>query len=87
MDSPSIASDFHSKIDLRSWSSLDAMFLTMANALDGTNEKLEVVFNALVPEVAGEFKPVDPGGFLEMCQTKATVRLEYVCKTERPKTT
>lgn len=50
----------------------------MANLLDGTGEKLEVVFNALAPVVPGEFKPVDPGRFLERCRTKATVTFGYI---------
>lgn len=78
-DFPSTATEIDSRIDLHSWSRLDAMFLTMANKLDGTDEKLEVVFNALVPNAAaGEFNPVDPGRFLERCRTKATVRFESI---------
>ena len=77
-DFPSLASDLDSWIDFRSWSRLDSLFLKMATALDGTGQKLEVVFNALLPMVPGEFLPVDPGRFLEKCQTKATVRFGYI---------
>jgi hypothetical protein len=77
-DIPTIASNVHSVIDFRSWVRLDAVLLAMANNLDGTDEKLEVVFNALASEVPGMFSPVDPGRFLERCRTKATVRFEYV---------
>lgn len=50
----------------------------MADALEQTEENLELVFNALVPNVPGELSPVDLGRFLEGCRTKAIVKLERV---------
>ena len=73
-DFPCSAAEIDSGIDLPSWTCLDAMFLTMANRLDGTGEKLEIVFNALNSNVIVEFRPLVPGRFLEKCRTKATVR-------------
>ena len=52
---------------------MDAIFLTMANKLDGTGEKLEVIFR----NVPGWFDPVNIECLLEMCRTKATVRVEH----------
>jgi hypothetical protein len=78
-DFPMITADIDSGINIPSWSRLDAIFLRMANMLDPTNEKLELVFNALVPDVPGEeLDPVDPGRFLERCRTKAIVRFERI---------
>jgi hypothetical protein len=48
----------------------------MANALDPTGERLELVFIALPSNDPAEFDPVDPGRFLERCRTKAIVRFE-----------
>jgi hypothetical protein len=69
-DFPFFVSNVNPRIDIHSWYGLDAMFLTMANRLDGTGEKLEVVFKALAPNVVGEF---NPGWFLERCRTKVIV--------------
>lgn len=54
------------------------VFLRMANALDCTNQQLELIFKALVPNAFGEFSPVDLGRFLEGCRTKAVVRFERI---------
>lgn len=75
-DFPMTATEIDSGINLQSWSRLDAIFLRMANTLDHTGQKLEIVFNALIPNVLGELNPVDPGRFLERCRTKAIVRFE-----------
>jgi hypothetical protein len=77
-DFPSTTADIYSGINISSWSALDAMFLGMANALCPTDGRLELVFNALAPEVLGEFNPVYPGRFLESCRTKAMVRFERI---------
>lgn len=79
LDFPCDPPEIDSEIDLDRWSGLDAMFLTMAGMLDGTGEKLEIVFNALASNVDGELKPVEPGRFLERCRAKAAVRFEYWC--------
>jgi hypothetical protein len=77
-DFPSAAADIGSTINLnlRSWSSLDLMFLKMASRLSGAEEKLEVVFNAVETDDPEVFNPVAVGRFLERCRTKATVRFE-----------
>jgi hypothetical protein len=77
-DTPSTAAGIDPEIDVHSWSRLDALFLKMADALGPTDGNLELVFNALVPDDSGEFKPVDPGRFLEWCRTKAVVRFEPI---------
>lgn len=77
-DSPSSTADIDVGIDTSSWSKLDAMFLRMADALCPTDGRLELVFNALIPGVLGNFNPVYPGRFLEECRTKAMVRFERI---------
>jgi hypothetical protein len=77
-DFPSISTELDSGINIRAWAGLDALFLKMADKLDGTGEKLEIVFNALAPNVFGEFRTVVPGRFLEKCRAKATVRFEHI---------
>ena len=77
-DSPSTTADINSEIDIHSWSRLDAMFLRMANLLCPTDGRLELVFDALVPEIFGDFNPIYPGRFLEECRTKAMVRFERI---------
>ena len=73
----STASYNHSAIDLASWSTLDEMFLKMANTLDGESEsdaKLEVVFKVF------DLRPYGVSGdpeFLKECRAKATVGFEY----------
>jgi len=78
-DIPSAAADIGSTINLnlRSWVSLDIMFLKMASRLSGAEEKLEVVFNAVETDDPEVFNPVAVGRFLERCRTKATVRFEH----------
>lgn len=71
------AADIDSGINIQSWSRLDGIFLRMANALDSTDRKLELVFNAL-PSASETLSPVNPGRFLEACRAKATVRFERV---------
>lgn len=71
-----VVRDIDSKI-CSAWSRLDRMFLTMANKLDETGGKLEIVFSASVWNDPGKYKPIDLGRFLEECRTKATVRFEY----------
>ena len=75
-DFPTTVADIDSGINISSWSRLDAVFLRMANALEQTNQKLELVFKVLTPDVLGELNPIDPGRFLEGCRTKAIVRFE-----------
>ena len=53
------------------------MFLKMASRLNGAEEKLEIVFNALEKGDPEVFDPVEIGEFLERCRTKATVRFEH----------
>ena len=77
-DFPSQTTEIPSGINISSWSTLDEIFLGMADALCPSDRRLELVFNALVPEVLGEFNPVYPGRFLESCRTKAMVRFERV---------
>ena len=72
------AADIDSGINVLSWSRIDRIFLRMADTLDQTNEKLELVFNAMTPDVLGKSNPVNPGRFLEACRTKAVVRFEPV---------
>lgn len=72
-DFPTASTDLETVINLQSWSTLDATFLRMADALDPIDEKLEVVFHALTRKPPADPKPVDPGRFLEGCRTKATV--------------
>lgn len=75
-DFPIPVTEIDSGINVQSWSRLDAIFLRMANALDSTDTKLELVFNALAPNALGGHNSVDPGRFLKGCRSKATVRLE-----------
>jgi len=75
-DFPTKATYIDSGINLESWSRLDTVFLGIAHALDSTDQKLELVFKALVPDALEEFNPVDLGRFLEGCRTKAVVRFE-----------
>jgi len=70
--------DIDSGINISSWSRLDTIFLRMANALDPTGNKLELIFNTLTPNATGEPNPVNPGRFLEACRAKATVRFERI---------
>jgi len=77
-DFPIAATDIDSGINISSWSRLDAIFLRMADTLDQTGEKLELIFNALAPNTLGELSSVDPGRFLEKCRAKATVRFERI---------
>ena len=70
--------DIDSGIIHQSWSRLDTIFLRMANALDQTDEKLEIIFKALSSNALVESDSVDPGRFLEGCRTKATVRIERI---------
>lgn len=77
-DFPSTTADIDSGIDILSWSRLDTIFMNMADVLCQADGRLELVFNALVPEVLGKFNPVYPGRFLEGCRTKATVRFERI---------
>lgn len=77
-DFPIPATDVDSGINIPSWSSLDAIFLRMADTLGSTDQKLELTFKALVPKVFGESNPVDPGRFLEQCRSKVAVRLEPI---------
>lgn len=77
-DFPTAATEIDSGVNIQSWSRLDAIFLRMANTLEQTGQKLELVFNALAPNAPGEFNPIDPGRFLEGCRTKAIVRFERI---------
>jgi len=75
-DFPATPADIVLGINLESWSGLDTVFLRMANALDPIGQELELVFNALAPNISQESGSVYPGRFLEGCRTKAIVRFE-----------
>ena len=75
-DLPMAAAEVDSGINIPSWSRLDAIFLRMANALKPTDEKLELVFSALMMNDFGEHNPAGPARFLEKCRAKAIIRFE-----------
>jgi hypothetical protein len=75
-DFPTVTVDIPSGVNLQSWSELDMVFLKMANTLDSTNQKLELVFKALAPSALEESGRVDLGRFLEECRARAVVKFE-----------
>lgn len=57
-------------VDLEHWSLLDTMLLSMARKLEGTDKKLEIVFELHCQRSV----PVDLSKFLKKCWTETIVR-------------